>query len=237
MKVHRFFTTFTTEAKTATITDTEIAHQIYRVLRLKPKETIVLCDNSGMSYLIELTEITKTKVSGKILKTEKEQDIPQHLVTLYLSILKRDNFELAVQKAVEVGVSKIVPLLTERTIKTGFRIERAKDIIREACEQSGRSTLPQITEPISLFNTLAELSKEKQTSILFCTLDKEKAQPIQKLLPTLKKNRALFIGPEGGFSKEETILALKNGSILTSLGNTTLRAETAAIIATYTLIS
>ena len=145
---------------------------------------------------------------------------------MYLAILKKDNFELAVQKATECGVSNIIPVITERTIKTGLNTERLEKIVKEASEQSGRSIVPKILETMELKEALQHGTKNEEKVIFH--LVKENYEP-KKNVTTV----SIFIGPEGGFTEKEINLAKESGYEVASLGDLTLRGETAAIVATY----
>jgi 16S rRNA (uracil1498-N3)-methyltransferase len=166
--------------------------------------------------LVEIEKVAKDKIGEK-------------KVTLFCAVLKKENFELVVQKATECGVSKIIPIITARTVKTGLNLERLQKIAREASEQSGRSTVPEISEPIS-FDESLEMTRQNDLKILFDISGKF-------LGKTSKNSPAIWIGPEGGWTPEEIKKATQNNFKIASLGPNTLRAETAAIVATYMLIS
>jgi 16S rRNA (uracil1498-N3)-methyltransferase len=151
---------------------------------------------------------------------------PARSVTLCCSILKRENFELVVQKATELGVSRIIPIIAERTVKTGLKMERLKAIAKEATEQSGRGVVPDISEPMSLTDALA-LPGHK---LFFHT--GTQAHPALSSDPAL-----LFIGPEGGWSDRDVAAAVSAGCQVCSLGKRTLRGETAAIVACYQAVA
>ena len=106
MKRHRFF---------GRLTDPQIHHQITTVLKLRPEEHVVMCDGEGNE-----TEMT---VSGTVIETRRVEAEPKRQVVLYAALLKRENFEAVVQKATELGAKEIVPLITERTVKLGFKRE------------------------------------------------------------------------------------------------------------------
>ena len=225
MKIHRFIGDFSVTATTITITTPELVHQMNRVLKLTPGETIILSDGHGTDTEAVITEITKKNVLVRIISQQKNPNEPTKQVTLYLAILKRDNFELSVQKAVEVGVSKIVPIVTERTVKSGLNMQRLETIIREAAEQSGRGIVPTLGDTLT-FSQAVTQCKPKET-ILFDLSGKE---------TSYTKITSLFIGPEGGFAPAEVALAHKHGVAIGSLGALTLRGETAAIIGSYKLV-
>ena len=145
---------------------------------------------------------------------------------LFCALLKRENFELIAQKATEIGIETITPILTNRTVKTGFNRERLEKIIREASEQSGRTTLPKLNEPTTLAEAMISVTPGR--SVFFDLSGKELTQE-----EYTSEITSCFIGPEGGFTEEETETARKAGLIIGSLGKLTLRGETAAIVASF----
>ncbi len=228
MKLHRFIGDFDLNKDIIEIEDAELANQIRNVLRLKIGEKIVL--SNGQKEEVEATIIESNKkyieVSvGKVTKPARE---PKKSVTLFSAILKRENFELVVQKATELGATKIVPLMTERTVKTGFNRERLEKIIKEASEQSGRTTVPEIAEPTKFVEAIDEVNPKE--SVLFDL----SGSPLTSNLSPLS---CIFIGPEGGFTDQEVKIAKDAGIKIGSLGDLTLRGETAAIIATHIAIN
>jgi len=227
MKIHRFIGLFSFSAKTTIIDDGDTVHQIKNVLRLRPGEIIALCSSEneqeaqckivsyeGKKVLCEVQSVTQNT---------KEFDVP---LVLYCSILKKENFEWVVQKATELGVTEIYPLMCERTIKLGVRADRLQKIAKEAAEQSGRARVPDIKAPIELQD--AFLKNGYDIKLFFDELgDKVKEKNF------IKKSIALFIGPEGGWAPEEIENAKKAGCQIVSLGKTILRAETAATVAVF----
>jgi len=215
MKIHRFI---------GHIEDPEITRQIRNVLKLKVGEKIILGDGKGHDSLLEITHVDK-EIRYKLIETI-ETTKPKRQVNLYLAILKKENFELAVQKAVECGVSTITPIITERTIKTGLNFPRLEKIILEASEQCGRTTLPELFEIFDFSEAIDSYAEEK---IIFHTGENTKDYTANKDASSVN----IFVGPEGGFTEKEILLAKERGYTSASLGPLTLRGETAAIIGTY----
>lgn len=225
MKIHRFIGDFSFAEEEIKITDPEVVRQVRLVLRLEVGEQITLGDGKGTEAQIEILSIDKSAITGKILEITKAKESGK-TVSLYLAILKKENFELAVQKAVECGVSNIIPVITQRTVKTGLNIERLEKIIKEASEQSGRSKMPQLFGIMNFESALLH-GKNSESKTLFHLVDKE-YQPDKNT-----SSVSIFIGPEGGFTEKEIALAQESGHTIASLGDLTLRGETAAIVATY----
>ncbi|HLD34900.1 MAG TPA: RsmE family RNA methyltransferase, partial [Patescibacteria group bacterium] len=211
------------------IANGEIVHQIKDVLKLKKDERIMLGDGNGRKAEAEIVGLGKYEVEVFVIKVLEGENEPNNQVSLYCAILKRENLELAVQKAVEAGVYKIVPILTERTIKVKINRPRLKKIIKEAVEQSERSVMPLLREPLDLEEAINDCASNN-LNIFFDPGGKSVSA-----LPRMKKpsNVGIFIGPEGGWSEKELALAKDKGLKIVSLGKTILRGETAAIIGAY----
>lgn len=226
MKIHRFINpAFNLDEKQLTITDTEILNQWVNVLRFKVGEKIMLCDGVGSESLATITQMSKDSIEVEILgKTSNQM---QKKVNLYCAILKKENFELVAQKAVEVGVNKIIPVTTDRTIKQNLRLDRLQKIVKEAAEQCGRAIVPQVDEIQNFLVAVETASKHAPTYIFDLTAiaefkDEKKPEEIN-----------IFIGPEGGFSEAEIDVAKQLGCKVVSLGKLVLRGETAAIVAVW----
>ncbi|MFC1765215.1 16S rRNA (uracil(1498)-N(3))-methyltransferase [Planctomycetota bacterium] len=212
------------------------AHQIYRVLRLQPDDRIKVLDNTGQEYEVVLQSVTARNVVGTILESYTAEGEPKTRVTLYQSILARDKFEWVLQKATEVGACKVVPVLTERSLvrdKRRFKPERLlrwQRIVTEAAEQSHRARIPEIAEPVPLSQALKTLPSYDRALIACPHRATEKLGTVLQDLPT-SSSIALYIGPEGGFSKQEVDLVTQAGALPINLGPRILRTETAAIVA------
>lgn len=226
MKLHRFIGDFILSGNDAEITKPEIIKQIKGVLRLKEGESIVLLDGLGTQVEAKITSLAHDKIICEIVN-RFETNEPKKKVSLFLAILKKENFELAVQKAVECGASEIIPVITERTIKTGLNMERLNKIILEASEQCERSVVPKMHEIMNFVDAL-EHGKQSAEKIIFHTQDSTEYMPRQNA-----SLASIFVGPEGGFTENEIALAIESGYTASSLGNLILRGETAAVIATY----
>lgn len=139
MRLHRFFV----EAKIAPdepvlITDGKLLHQWRNVLRLKVGSEVVLFDGSGTDYHCELVELTRRKALSRVLSSAHHTTMPRVELHLFASLLKKERFEWLLEKTTELGVSHIHPVIAERSEVKQFNLLRARDIVREAAEQSGR---------------------------------------------------------------------------------------------------
>ena len=227
MKTHRFIGEFNLNQNKISITDPDVVNQIRQVLHLKIGERIVLGDGYGEEAIAEITGFGKDSVELSILEKYKNQTEPKTKVVLYCSVLKKENFEWVVQKATETGATEIIPVISERTIKLNLNLERLQKIAREATEQSGRGVMPKIGETLNFKEAIEKAKKENPVNVFFDSSGKT----LNEI--KLGKKIGLFIGPEGGWSENEKKLAEENGLEILSLSLLTLRAETAAIIATY----
>lgn len=225
MRLHRFIGNWDLSRSEVKITNPQNIKQIKDILRLQAGEKIILSDGRGVSAEATLIEISGKEILCALQNMEHEEKSKKK-VNLYLAILKKENFELAAQKATETGVFGITPVITERTVKTGLNENRLKKIILEACEQSGRGFVPVLSPTLKFENALA-FGSAGEEKIIF------DASGVDYLPNKDKKSASIFVGPEGGFTEREIKLAKMAGYTIASLGPLTLRAETAATIATY----
>ncbi|MFZ2038580.1 MAG: RsmE family RNA methyltransferase [Minisyncoccia bacterium] len=226
MRINRFLVEFDPKQTEIKITDENLINQIKNVLKLSLEHVVNLFNGRGEEVLAEVITLNKKEVVFSVQEVFTSKDNGDKRVILYCAILKKENFELVAQKGTEVGVSKIVPIITERTIKLGLNMERLQKIVKEAAEQSGRGIVTEISEPIKFIEAL-EQAKENDVNF-FCHFS-------NKSINKIKANGqiGLFIGPEGGWSDGEVEQAKEEGCEVVALGENVLRAETAAIVSTY----
>ncbi len=230
MKRHRFIGSFSFAAEKLDIVDAELIHQWSRVLRLQPKDEVILSDGKGNEARCAIIAIEKKCVSLHVLERMRNVREPKRDVMLFCAVLKRENFELVVQKATEIGVKTIVPVVTKRTVKLQTKTERLVKIAQEAAEQSGRAIVPAVYEPMD-FSDAVTKARENEMNIFF-NLSSE-VLDTKTHISKSQKRIGVFIGPEGGWDEEESAAAKNAGFVVVSLGDLTLRAETAAIVASY----
>jgi len=231
MHLHRFILNFELNKEKVLIKDKEIIFQIRRVLRFRPGKKIILVNNNlSKEALAEILNFNDDLITVKILEVFESKKEYEKEVRLYIAILKKENFELVCQKTTEIGVKKIIPLITEHTVKLNFKKERILKIIKEAAEQSGRLIIPEFLE-IQKFEDIVFNLKNNGLNLFFDP-NGEKLKNFEKEILNHKVIN-VFIGPEGGWSEKEINLAKENGFLIANLGNFTLRAETAAICSTF----
>lgn len=197
-------------------------------LRVRAGESIAVFDGKGAEYECVVKEIKKDRTVLDILSVSRNKNEAKLSVSLYLSVIKQDRFELAVQKTTELGISMIVPVYTAYT-QRGSRLnaERLNKIAISACEQCGRSRVPVIENAID-FDELLERAKASYTIFPF---ERERSGNIKDVLKKAANISELsyFIGPEGGITDSEQQALLAAGAHSVTLGKRILRAETAAI--------
>ena len=224
MKLHRFIGPYDLRFSEIVL-ENEAARQMSLVLKLRQGEQVVLCDGQGMQAAFTIAEISKGRVGlARVGEPDAVPTESRHMVTLYAAILKRENFEWLVQKATECGIFRIVPILTRRTVKQGLKLERLREIAREAAEQSGRGRLPEIVEPMPFIDALA-VATQAGATYFFDIGGKRYTGGGEKC--------SFFIGPEGGWDPEERAMAIESHATIADLGPRVLRAETAATVASY----
>ena len=218
------------------------AGHISRVLRSEKGEVLTVCDGTGMDYEAEITDISEKEIKLKILSSTFTVSEPSVKITLYQSLPKGDKMELIIQKCVELGVSKIVPVNSERCIvkldhkKEKKKLERWRKISESAAKQSGRGIVPEIGEVMSFSNAVKEAENADKAAIFY---ELEEERGLKKFLDEGVENpktMAVFVGPEGGFAVEETELAKNAGFDCLTLGKRILRTETAGMCAVANIL-
>lgn len=209
----------------------EQARQIRSVLRLRPDDQILVLDNSSMEYSVRLRSPTE----GVIEERHRNEAEPSLQLTLYQGLLKGPKFELVLQKGTEIGITRFVPVTTERSVagEPGESKQRRYEaIVREAAEQSGRGKLPDLSPALSLREAL-----DAAEARLIVPWEGEEQASLTGLEFQPNDCVSLFIGPEGGFSDAEIVAARNAGAEIVTLGRRILRAETAALVAATLILA
>lgn len=240
MRIPRFFQTDTFIVdQTVELSNHNYRHAI-QVLRLKVDSPLVLFNGEGGEYDARLIQITKKKALVTIEHFNPiERESPLSL-TLALALIKPEKWEYALQKAVELGVTQIQPLITERSVirlkanQLKKKHQRWQSIITSAAEQSGRTRLPYLHMPLRLNDyLLTETAETTANTLLRISMLPNATQSftdfsVQSIVPNTTVQ--LLIGPEGGFTSAEESLLQQNGTIALNAGSRILRAETAALV-------
>lgn len=213
----------------------EDAFHIARSLRMAVGDSLTVCDGEGRDYDCTLTKIRDSEVNCEILNVIDCPAEPPYKATVYQALVKGERLDVAIQKSVEFGASAIVPFESSRCIvrmkgeKEGSKSQRRRRIAAEAAKQCGRGIVPEVTEPVSFSDMLAEATKFDLA--IFC-YEKEGERMLGTTLESLRaeppKSVAIVVGPEGGFSPEEAERAEEAGLSLLGLGKRILRTESAA---------
>lgn len=203
------------------------AHYLGRVMRVTPGDAVILCDDLTGEWCATVTDTGKRAVCLRIgsLLRPREQ-VPDF--TLCAALLKKDRFDLVLEKAAELGVRRIQPVLTRRCVADKLNLDRARAVVTEAAEQCARTALPQLAEPIPL----ARLLQGWPTETLLFFADETGGSPAAAAFSADPGPAALLVGPEGGFDDQEreSIRAVAQARPI-SLGPRILRGETASIAA------
>ena len=234
---HRFFVSPKAIAGGMVILNREIAHQLRNVLRLQPGSEIVVLDDSGREYDVTLTRLSRDGAAGQISGQRLCPNEPRISLTLYACLIKGERFEWVLQKGTELGVSRFVPVISERTVlRDPARVEKRRPrwarIVREAAEQSRRARLPVLERAMSFPDACAE-SVDRHDRVLLPweeTTEGSLGDAVRDG-PTAVERIALIVGPEGGFTLQEVAQAQERGIQVVTLGPRILRAETAGIVA------
>ncbi len=212
--------------------DKSASHHLCRVLRLKNRQLFTIFNGDGFDYPAELI-LDRKKTFARILQQTENHSRSSLNITLLQGISKGERMDMAIQKSVELGVERIIPVICKRTV-VNLKAERTEKkrrhwqgIVTHACEQSGRASLPVIDNIMSFSDALTSLNAQ-DTKI---TLDPYSEQTLISLQPADNKNFSLLIGPEGGLSEEELAQAKEYYFTGIQMGPRILRTETAALSA------
>ncbi len=217
--------------ETAVITGDEAVH-IGKSLRMKPGDGIVL-SCAGKDYDCEIARITPQEVFCRVFAVISESNEPTLQVTLFQAMPKSDKLEQIVQKATELGVTKIVPVMTARCIarpepkQFSKRLERLQKIAHAAAKQSGRSIIPQVSEILNLNEALQQMCELDQALVCY----EKGGESLRNVNFSGIRTAGIFTGSEGGFEQNEISACVAHGILPISLGKRILRCETAPLAA------
>lgn len=227
----RFFTESIDETK-GIITGDDAKH-IAKVLRMKAGEKLVACDCQGRDYDCVISEVCDKQVELTVEKVYPSETEPSVKVTLYQAMPKSDKMELIIQKAVELGVSAIVPVQTKRCVSRpdaksmAKKLERYNRIALEAAKQCGRGRIPKVLPMLDYSEALTAMKADERAFLFY----ENSTSSFRKELEQKVSSVSIMVGAEGGFEEEEVSKALEQGIASLSLGKRILRCETAPLAA------
>lgn len=227
--MHRCFVDFKIAANTTIKVCGDEAKHMSKVLRLASGDSVEVCDGSGFTFSGTISDITKNEVEIALGEGIRDESEPETKVYLFAGLSKGAKMELVIQKSVELGVTKVIPVETEFSVAKEGKQERWQRIAFEAAKQCKRPTVPEISDVVS-FKEAVSIMKSLDTSI--CAYEKEDKVGITEALNSVPsvKTCGIFVGPEGGISEKEIKILSDEGVAIVSLGKRILRTETAAIV-------
>jgi 16S rRNA (uracil1498-N3)-methyltransferase len=235
--MNRFFLNPQNIKKTKITFPEDISHQIRHVLRLRQDDLVEVLDNSGKVYRVRLTiEPGSSPVTGLVMDMYEGETEPKISIVLYFGLTSREKVEWVLQKGTEIGVSVFQPFISERTLVQSLelpsrKVARWERIIQEAAEQAHRGRLPELEEPVPFAECLQRAKQENGLNLIAWEEADTTSRNLREALELFQGGRiGLFVGPEGGFSKNEVDLANPLDCQIVSLGRRILRMETAAIL-------
>lgn len=215
-------------ASTDVVLDEATSKHIVQVLRMQNGEQLKLTNGKGVLFTVEIIDNNRKRCAVKIIETFDIPHSPLHITIAISPVKNNTRFEWFLEKATEIGVLEIIPLLCTRTEKTAFKFDRMKSILVSAMLQSQQCWLPVLHEPTK-FSEVVKSSARQQKFIAHCMDDAKRS--LSDLNNESLSAKIILIGPEGDFTVDEIELALQNQFSAVSLGDTRLRTETAGIVA------
>lgn len=212
--------------------DKEESKHIIKVLRKKDTDILFVTNGLGLLLKTEITLASDNKCTVKIITTEKAEASKFHLHLAVAPTKMNDRYEWFLEKATEIGIHEITPIICDRSERKVVNKERFEKILLTAMKQSNVLFLPKLNEAI----TFKEFIKHKNDGLQLIAHCEESNKKSLKSVLKPNENVTLLIGPEGDFSEKEIALAIDNKYIPVSLGNTRLRTETAAIVACHSVV-
>lgn len=214
-------------------------HHIKNVMRSKPGDRIIVCNEDGYDYVCVIEEMSSRQIDCRLVEKFPSQGEPRTNITIAQSLVKGDKFEWIVQKGTEIGASAFQPFQSARSIvkinaqKETKKRDRWQRIAKEAAEQSHRGKVPAVLPVLSWNAMLDEIEKFPLALIAY----EKGGMPVNQVIPNFQAEKILLlIGPEGGFTEEEIDEAHARGAVPITLGPRILRAETAPLVALSCLL-
>ena len=219
----------------------EQAHQVCHVLRLRAGDSVVLLDNAGFEYDAALLTVAGHEATCRVTARRPASGEPTVQLTLFQSLLAREKFEWVLQKGTEVGVTRFVPVRTQRSIVRARKIDEKKlqrwhRILTEAAEQSHRGRIPHLDQEMDFAEAVSGLADFDRALVAAPSDGAVSLKEALRSQAAAPSSVALLIGPEGGFVEAEVALACESGALKITLGPRVLRTETAAVVASALIL-
>ena len=222
-----------TEASKEVIFDKEESRHIAKVLRKTDGDTIDLTNGKGLFFEAKLTNTNPKKCIGEIVNFERQTPLPYHLHLAVAPTKMNDRFEWFLEKATEIGITEVTPIICDRSERKVINNERYGKIIQSAMKQSLKAYLPVLNPATSFKDFISREQSEKIKCIAHC--EKSEKQSLKNIIKQGGQSMLILIGPEGDFSQIEIKNASKHKFIPISLGDSRLRTETAALVACHSV--
>ena len=233
--MHRFFVSPDSIDGSVIVFGTEVSHRIARVLRSRSGETVIALDGTGWEHTVVLDSVDSDRTSGTISAKRRAEGEPLVHLTVYQGVLKGRRFETVLQKGTELCVSHFVPVMCERSVPTRtdsreqVKLKRWRNVLSEAAEQSRRGLIPTVSGPVEFRGAC-----DSATLPAIMPWEEERSLGLREVVSQARKegefaSYSVFVGPEGGFTREEVEYAVSRGILPVTLGPRILRADTAPV--------
>ncbi len=226
-----FYNPQLTTVSDSLVFDREESRHIIKVLRKKEGDNIFVTNGLGFLFKTQITMASEARCTVRIVSYEQSEKLPYRLHLAVAPTKMNDRYEWFLEKATEIGIGEITPIICDHSERTQLKTERMEKILQSAMKQSLHYHLPQLNAPVALRDFLNP-SRDGQLFIAHCE-ESDKRSLKSALVP--KSDVTILIGPEGDFSIGEIELARQKGYTAVSLGNTRLRTETAAVVACHSV--
>jgi len=221
------------ESATVAVFDKNESRHIIKVLRKKEGDQMLITNGKGFFFTSEITNTFSNKCEVKILKVEQQKPLPYHLHLAVAPTKLNERYEWFLEKATEIGVSEITPIICEHSERTKIKPERYEKILLSAMKQSLKAYLPKLNDA-KTFADFINATAETQSLKCIAHCEKNEKKSLKNLIQK-GGNGLILIGPEGDFSANEITLATQTGFTAVTLGESRLRTETAAIVACHSV--
>jgi len=224
----RFFISESVVSDKIILTDDENVTHIGKVLRMREGDEVCLCDGKKTDYNCVIESVSKKEIILKIVSVEENTNESLVNITLFQGMPKGSKMDMIIQKCTELGVLRIVPFISKRTVASQKgKAERFQKIALEAAKQSGRGVVPEVCETVDFESALEMLCENELPLLPYEACDGKTLK--DALRGTAAKSVGIMIGPEGGFDEEEIDAAQRKGAVIVTLGKRILRTETAGM--------